>query len=478
MEPDARMTMPRAFALLAAVAGLLAWLGACASDAESTSPTTSTTLGGAGGQGASTGGSGAEAGAGGTAPTCGAGPDLAGTYAAASKDVVLENQAAVYRWVDVEHDPRSATFAVSYVLGASGPLRTYLRTVATDGATPVAGTRIAAEDDDFCAPCNSGPMDLAFASGAGSSLGLVVFVDDRLGNGNGLLEIWGQLFSVAPGGGPPSKLGVNFDISQTPTTGDDAPAAAYEPDAGRFVAFWSDDRDAPAHPGEDRRDIYGRSVGSDGSLGAEFKLADDARWQTGANAVAGGGRVMVAWTDYVLDGGGNLAIGVRARLVDAAASTTAGPIIELYRPGVFQDPPAIAYDDRACQFLVTWPEAAGPGGMQIAGAVLDTSGAIVRERFVLASPQGGAGVPRLAYDHATRSYLLTFHAWQSNDAFSLELDADGTPVGEPASIHTTVPGLGTFFEPVAAGPAPSFLITSLEDYARIEATLLVAPAAL
>ena len=84
----------------------------------------------------------------------------------------------------------------------------------------------------------------------------------------------------------------------------------------------------------------------------------------------------------------------------------------------------------------------------------------------------GSGAPYLAWAPSSGSYLLTYHAWQTTDAFAQELDPDGVPAGERTSVNAAPPSLGTFATPVAASTrSPEFFVAMMKNYNWIAGTI-------
>lgn len=405
---------------------------------------------------------------------CPGGPSDTGRYAATLRDVPAVTPQAPEgpRGVDIAFVPEAGMFCLLYGIATGGQIHTWARNLKASADGLEAGPATALEDLDF--PVNGTSMEPSIAVGQSDSL--VVFVDDRLGDGNGKLEVFAQFLHPGAVSAAPEKAGGNIDVSQRPETDEHQPGVVYEPVSGKYLVAWSDDRDlATLGPG-DYRALFARSIDSGGALGAEFRVGDDALWQINARGVAIDGKVLLAWTDYIVQGA-EMLTGVRVRLIDVAASGPAGPILEISRANVFHaDPPAIAYNETACNALLVWPDASGPGGMQLTAALLSPTGEIVGASHSLVTAADGAGAPAVAWSRATNSYVLAYHSWATPDASWVEVDAMGNAVGTPRSLHAEVPSLGTFFHPVAASStAPfGFLVPMDENWATIPATWIEA----
>ncbi len=286
---------------------------------------------------------------------------------------------------------------------------------------------------------------------------LVVFADDRLGNGNGLVDIYAQVLES----GTLAPLGANFRVSGTDATNDWNPAVAWDRDT--FLVAWGDDRN---YSGDDRRQLWARTVGVDQTLGEATLLGPESSyWQVLPSIAGSGGNglFLVVWGDYDLVDGG-LNAGYRARVVDTSGQAVS-EVITLVRFGdQLYDRPAVAWSPPKQAWLVAWME---PYALHVSWVTED---GVVSGGDEWIAPDTGAGAPRLAWSPATNSFALAYHAWWTTQGFMQELDADASLSGEPHLLTSTEPPLGTFWQPIAASPDAEFLALPVLDYSRMVGT--------
>jgi len=410
-----------------------------------------------------TGGSSAASGSGGLGGDASCSPGLApqGSHQVGSKDLLVTG-ANSQRAIAIRHSPSAEAWAIANVIAEAGAFPIELRR-ATLGSGNL-GLSSAVRVLDTSVAANTNAFDPSIAAETKSSRVLVVWADDRLGNGNGLLEVFGQFFDL--GGSAPVKVGNNFVVSQVPKSSEHTPHVVFDDAEQRFWVAWADDREMATKPGG--RHEYARSVGKDGSLGTELALGDETQWQDGVHAAVGSDGPLFVWSEYSdIDGFGRY----RARL---AKGTT---LLTLHQSNsLVPAPPAIAWDRARCRFLALWQETASANApdKQIWGAVLAPDGSVVKPRFQITSHVPGAGSPTLEYAAKTATFVATFGSWTDPDAFFVELDGDGVALGSPVSIHSTPPAKGTYYHALAPSDSGLLLISN-EDYARLEATVLLTP---
>jgi hypothetical protein len=263
--------------------------------------------------------------------------------------------------------------------------------------------------------------------------------------------------------------GASFSITKLPNQHEYTPSAAWDGGAGVFFVSWSDDREEKSV--KDGRLLYGKTVGNDGSLGAEVRLGGTSRWQTGAGVAgsAGAGRFLVAWGDYDLNPG--IDAGYRARVVDGKGQP-ASAVIELARYGDhIYDPVSIAWQPCKQAWLVAWMRQE-----KIYGSWVSLDGKVLANDLVLGDHAEGAGAARLIWAPATRSFALSFHAWKTENAWVQELDAGGGRVGAPKTVNASMPSLGTFWHPLAARQdRAEFVVFPGINYAEQTASVFVGP---
>ena len=378
-----------------------------------------------------------------------------------AKDLLVTARASP-RAIAAAFDPASNAWAISNAYEATpGNFSVELRKATASGSTLTFSEAVSPLDPAVTIVPNA--FDPSIATAGSMSLVLLVWADARLGDGNGLLEVFGQFFDLS--GASPVKVGANFSISEKPGSDEHAPRVVFDSVNEEFWVAWADDRDFATVPGG--RFAYARSVGMDGTLGAEVRLGDATTWQDGLHAAAGSAGTLFVWSAFSeQDGIGRY----RARLSTADMRDE----IELYAsPSLVPAPPAVAWDRARCRFLVVWQETNGGSAAdkQLYGALLAPDATVIRPRFQITSQAAGAGSPRLDWASGSSSFVATFGSWDDAQAYTLELDGEGNPVGAPESVHESVPDKGTYFHEVAAGDG-EVLVISNDDYLRVDATLL------
>jgi hypothetical protein len=397
-------------------------------------------------------------------------PHLAGSYQVANLDFSISQR--LVRDHAVAPDAAHGGYLVSWV-DASGEegfrLRAQTVRFPEGPQAPWVGPALGL-DDPLPGTHYSAVHGLAGGSASTGGLFLVAFRGFRpVGPGGKYVDwIYGQLFRARADGGL-ERVGQNFLISGG-SDNESQPCVAWDDHTDTFLVAWSSAREHASR--EDGWILLAREISPDGRLGPELRLGGQERGQVGCSAEGGGGRFLVAWHEYVPTGGLNFDTRYRVRFVSGGE---VGPEIPGLAVGmVFPDPPAVAYDARADEWLVVHKV-----NRVLRGSIWRPDGTARLLDQVVAAPSDGAGVPQLAYSERTHSYLLTWHAWDSTDASAQELDPDGTPAGEPLPLNALVPPNGTYFTPVAASPTDSeFLVVMMKDYARLHGTLLRAPQSL
>jgi hypothetical protein len=302
----------------------------------------------------------------------------------------------------------------------------------------------------------------------GDSGRLLALLEDTRATGDDTREVMGQFLKLAADGSVEPD-GASFSVTQLPGKHEYTPAGAWDAGAKTFFVSWSDDREEQTTP--DGRLLYGRTLGADGSLGAEVRIGGTSRWQTGG-AVAdsgGNGKFLAAWGDY--DDVGGIDAGYRARLIGADGQPVGAPI-ELARYGdqIFE-PVSVAWNPCRSAWLVAWGHQ-----QKVFGSIVSLSGEVLENDLVLAEHAEGAGAPRLIYVPAENGFALTFHAWTTENAWLQALDSDAKRVGTLHDINLTMPSLGTFWHPLATRPdRGEVVVLPLLNYASLTATVLEGP---
>lgn len=380
-----------------------------------------------------------------------------GQYVRGPLDFDIQSPANARR-TNLVFDPTSQAYVTIFtdVDGATGNHRTRVRTVRWNGGAPAVGG-----GDILDEPVAVHTLEPDIAAGGGRLL--AVWEDARLGGGNGGREIFGQFLTV-DGNGVVSLVGANFNISNIAGLEEYSPCVGYEPSQG-FIVAWSDTRELGLRP--DGRILLARMISVDGTIGPEMRLGDANNWQMLCSVSAGGGRLFVTWSDYVDLGGGNLDIGYRGAVV--TGGQPAAPMTVARVGGVPPDHPHSAWSAVRQQWLVAY--SAQGNGREVRGALVNGDGTVAVNNLPIGINNEGAGVPYVAWNAITDTWLVTYHAWITNDAFSQELHSDASPFGGPLSVNAAPPTLGTFHTPVASSTTEArFLVVPMQNYNRVAGT--------
>jgi hypothetical protein len=452
------------------IAGLVAWValtfGAGCSGDDAGGTAGGGGLGGtvaSGGSGGTHAGGAAGSSSGGDAgaPACDSALTPLGTHASIAKDFQVANGSE--RSIAIGFDPSSQAFVESNVFeSGSGTFTLELRKIDVASGQLTPSQAIVPIDSSVSFVPNA--FDPSLAAASSGALVLLVWADARLGNGNGMLEVFGQLFDVS--GSQPTRVGNNFSVSQQPASDEHAPHVVFDPSAQKFWVAWADDRDMATIPGG--RYEYARTVALDGTLGSELALGDATTWQDGVHAAVGSSGTLFVWSEYSdAEGWGRYS----ARLTGAQ-----NPVVLYQSTSLSPAPPGVAWDSARCRFLVVWQQtdSANASDKQLWATILGPDASVVRPAFRITTQPDGAGAPHLDYSSATATFVVTFGSWLTPDAYALELDGNGDPMGSPESIHATAPANGTYFQDLAAGDG-SIVVLANDDYVRVDATLLAAP---
>lgn len=393
-------------------------------------------------------------------------PHLAGSYSVAQLDFPIEQ--VNVREHAVSYDPaHPGSYVLAYVdAGGASGFRVWARSLRPGPSGPLTVAAVPV-DDPLAQEFYSSQ---AVAAAGPEGLILVAFRSYRpvLAGGAYADWIYGQLLQTRADGRL-ERVGQNFIISSG-SVNEKAPCVAWDDEAQTFLVAYSSAREHGQRP--DGWILLARTVSVDGALGMELRMAGNELGQIGCNVSAGGGRFLVAWHEYLATGGLNFDTGYRARTIEDGQ---VGPELPALRVGMIHpDPPAIAWNARQDEWLIGYKV-----GRAIRGIIYRPDGSARVADRVLADPPDGSGVPHLAYSRRTNSYLLTYHAWDTNDASAQELDPDGSLVGPPLPLNDGAPPNGTYSTPVAASRDENeFLVVMMKDFARLNGTVFRAPASL
>ncbi len=257
---------------------------------------------------------------------------------------------------------------------------------------------------------------------------LVVWNDNRRLGINGW-EIYGQLVA-----GDGSAVAPDFRISGNGAISDEStPAVVYNPDTDQYLVVWTDVRSY---------DIYAKLVSSDGSpVGADFRVNTGAKQRDDEPAVGysqDSGTYLVVWSDgrdrytrgsdiygQLVSGDGS-PVGSNFRVNDGEGIGSEGL-------------PAVAYNLKSEQYLVTWTDGRKKSRVgDVYAQLVAADGLLVGPNFRVS---GGGGHrtarnirPAVAYNQDAGEYLvvwederkLTTRGW---DVYAQRVSAVGSLVG-------------------------------------------------
>jgi hypothetical protein len=149
------------------------------------------------------------------------------------------------------------------------------------------------------------------------------------------------------------------------TAGQAFPAVAVDPNTGRFLVVWSDDRSGNA-------DILGRVMAGDGTPDAVFTVSGAAGVQT-RPAVAFNGttnQFLVVWEDWRTAANQG---DIYGQLVNASGGLAAGGNVAIAAGAGTQRAPALAYHPAVRQTLLAWEDEQG-GAAGVRAVVLGDTG--------------------------------------------------------------------------------------------------------
>jgi hypothetical protein len=242
-----------------------------------------------------------------------------------------------------------------------------------------------------------------------------------------LTDIYGQLRKTD---GTPD--GLEFVISDGDGTQQEA-AVAYDNTHQRFLVVWRDERNSLT-TGED---IYGQFINASGSLsGGNFVISDAAGDQVAPSLTYDmtNQRFLVVWRD----GRNSLTTGedIYGQLINASGSVSGENFVISDTTGD-QVAPSVAYDTINGTFLVAWRDARNSltTGEDIYGQFVNADGSLSVENFVISDATGDQIAPSVAYDLINQKFLM---AWQDGrnslttgeDIYGQLVYADGSPSGE------------------------------------------------
>lgn len=156
-------------------------------------------------------------------------------------------------------------------------------------------------------------------------------------------------------------------------------------------------------------DLFGAPIGAPIplSVNANLKGAPDVAWSSNANLF------LVVWAE---DLGAAAGYEVYGQLVDPAAGTVAGAVIDLTKgDAADQTQPAVAYSIDSNLFLVVWTDGRSGSG-DIFGQRLDgTNGADVGANFQISTDAEGEKRPDLAWQRFDDEFMVVF---ERDDGFN------------------------------------------------------------
>lgn len=325
---------------------------------------------------------------------------------------------------------------------------------------PVVGQELALDD---AIPTEHYSAECALAAGPNDGTFLAVFKGYRQVPAGAAHQnhIYGQLIRAHADGGL-ERVGSNFVISAG-STNEQMPCVGFDETAPSYFVAYSSPRELALR--DDGLVLFGRTVSPSGMLGPELRIGENESGQRRCSVRGGRGAFLVGWDDYLPTGGQNFNTAYRARIVAGGA---VGPVLPTTRVGmVIPDPVGLAYNARNDEWML-----ATALNRTIRVSIYAPDGGTRVVDRVAATPPEGAGVPHVAWSPVTNSYLLTWHAWFSNDAAAIEVDPDGRAVGPLLQLNTVAPPNGTYLTPVAASTRTGeFLVVMMKDFSRLRGTL-------
>ena len=290
-------------------------------------------------------------------------------------------------------------------------------------------------------------------------------------------------------------VGADFRISNVGSDGDKEraayePAIAYNSQANNYLVVWKGD----GSTGDDEFEIFGQLMAANGTeIGSDFQISNANSLNMATNREAFNPAVtynsqanqyLVSWTadglatdnDFEIFGqrlsatGEEIGIDFQISAVEPATTSRAA----------FN--PAIAYNSRANQYLVSWSADGLPlanDEFEIFGQLLAADGAKVESNFQISQSnaggktEGDAFEPAIAYNPEADEYLVSWwgDGLATNDEFEIfgqRLNGAGAELGGDFRISTTDAGGKTerdAFEPAIAynSQADEYLVSWTAD---------------
>jgi len=216
------------------------------------------------------------------------------------------------------------------------------------------------------------------------------------------------------------------DITTIANTGDweQRSAVAYDPYHQVYLVVWEEWQSS-------ENGIFGILVGADGiPVGAPFLISGLSTFSVNNPDVAFDyllNRFLVVWAyDYSGDGSD---LDIQGRFIPWDGPTTEDPVFFVYAPSsTSQTDPAITYNGRACEFLVTWTEE-NASTHSIWGRLISWDGVFVTGGFTVISGIDGYWNSQASWSDGALLYLVVFERWgQTGDPgiYGTFLNYDGT----------------------------------------------------
>jgi len=232
------------------------------------------------------------------------------------------------------------------------------------------------------------------------------------------------LFLAATAAGALAAAAEEFAVSQV-ASGQGSPAVAADPGSGRFLVIWTDDRSKSSG-----LDIYGRMVAGDGAaMSPDIAVAEADRGQA-FPAVAFDpteDRFLAVWTDW--RDAETVESDIYGRFVQADGRP-AGAAFPIAQERVSQKFPAIAFDPAGRRYLVVWIDRRHPPYETLYAQFLAADGSFKGPDFRIADSVGDQRQPSVVLDRKRGRFFVVW--WERQDsAIYARFVADPLVAGTP-----------------------------------------------
>lgn len=251
------------------------------------------------------------------------------------------------------------------------------------------------------------------------------------------LQAWEQGGELYAGLGPNGPIDVGPLALATGSHSQGDPAAAFDPDRGRYLVVWEDTT-------AEQTQIRGRTVARDGTLGAEWTIAgqDDpiSRFDPAVTYNSDDGEFLVA---YQWTGGPTQ---IRARRVEADGTLSGEFLVPAQTdPDWNQSQPAALYAPEARRYYIAWTDgraSAAGRGSDIYGRWLEADGTPVSPDLPAAAYPLSQVQPAVAYDPANRQGALVWMEHSASEWYDVYFRLGALDTTPPTARFTRDPTSG------------------------------------